>query len=478
MTVELALSQAASATVPLASNATPDQIAQDILRENSGYLYGYYFAEIRQSLDALAQVDPQLARQVEAAVMSRLNAREQGQLRSATYSINAGEAGSITIAEDAPSLQSYFEGTATGNAAADRAFYARLDRAFGDGDAATNDVARIEAGIGLLIRGDISLEQYETLRAAGVQDGVNVGEVVLDLTQMTLDIVGIFDQTGISDGANALISAGRGDWVGAGLSALAIVPVVGALAAAGKLGKWAETVAKAVELAASNPAARAALEPMLRRLNDAIGAIPDAVMRNLPDEMRNTLEGLKTRLDDFLGVANRAFSNGVQTVAERLGISPERVQAILDTPKGDRPPPVDYVPASRIAEHATSFENGGSRFTLQSSIDRYGLGQRDGTTFIMTRAEADQLLLDTGGDLRRLEQALGLPEGQLDNAQLVRVDFTPEAMDDLGMRMPSGNEAGANDQWLPGGLLPSGTNEAVIDGASAQPHHYSITAIN
>lgn len=333
--------------------------------------------------------------------------------------------------------------------------------------------------------GDISLAQYATISAARGAEvaaagaaGPDLGTLLLDLTQMTLDIVGIFDPIGLSDGANALISAGRGDWVGAGLSALAIVPVVGALATAGKFGKWAETVAKAVELAATNPAARQALQPLLQKLNDAIGAIPDAVMRNLPAEMRSTLEGLKTQLDDFLGVANRSFSNGVEAVADRLGISPERVQAILDTPKGDRPPPVDYVPANRIAEHAASFENGGSRFTLQSSIDRYGLGQRDGTTFIMTRAEADQLLRDTGGDPRRLEQALGLPEGQLDNAQLVRVDFTPEAMDDLGMRMPSGNEAGANDQWLPGGLLPSGTNEAVIDGAKAQPHHYSITAVD
>jgi hypothetical protein len=262
-----------------ALDATPQQIAQDILSQNDGWLSGFDFPAIRQSLDALAQVDPQLAQQVETAVLAQLTPREQGELRGATYAINAGEAGSITISDNAPSLQSYFEGTASGNAAADRTFYARLDRAFGDGDASTNDVSRIEAGIGLLIRGDISLEQYETLRAAGVEDGVDVAEVVADLTQMTLDIVGIFDQSGLSDGANALISAGRGDWVGAGLSVLAIVPVVGALAAAGKLGKWAETVAKAVELAANNPAAKAALEPMLRGLARAISAIPDAVMR-------------------------------------------------------------------------------------------------------------------------------------------------------------------------------------------------------
>ncbi len=31
------------------------------------------------------------------------------------------------------------------------------------------------------------------------------------------------------------------------------------------------------------------------------------------------------------------------------------------------------------------------------------------------------------------------------------------------MRMPSGNELGANPQWLPGGKLPTGYSEIVID---------------
>lgn len=31
------------------------------------------------------------------------------------------------------------------------------------------------------------------------------------------------------------------------------------------------------------------------------------------------------------------------------------------------------------------------------------------------------------------------------------------------LRMPSGNEAGANEHWIPGGYLPTGIPEAVID---------------
>jgi hypothetical protein len=56
----------------------------------------------------------------------------------------------------------------------------------------------------------------------------------------------------------------------------------------------------------------------------------------------------------------------------------------------------------------------------------------------------------TGGDRRTLEQALGLPDGYFDAEGVVRVDvLDPNSYD---LRIPSGNEAGTNDQWIPGGL--------------------------
>jgi hypothetical protein len=35
--------------------------------------------------------------------------------------------------------------------------------------------------------------------------------------------------------------------------------------------------------------------------------------------------------------------------------------------------------------------------------------------------------------------------------------------------MPSGNETGANDLWIPGGRLPDGNLEAVIDVGDISP---------
>jgi hypothetical protein len=331
----------------------------------------------------------------------------------------------------------------------------------------------IEAQLTPVERGQLA----SSTSLAQAPGGPSAASLALDITQIGLDIVGIFEPTPFADGANTLISLGRGDWLGAGLSVLGVVPYVGDLAKLGKLGKWAKTVANGIELAAKNPAAAKLLEPALRKVHDAIKAIPEGALKKLPDEAREAIQGMKKQLDEFFGAAKKTFSDTVTRTAERLGIPPDNVQSILSTEKGSRPDPSSYLPASRIAEHTKAFENGGSRFTLQSSLDKYGLGQRDGTTFILPKGEADRLLAAAAGDPRKLEAALGLPVGQLDSATLVRVDFSPKALDELNMRIPSGNEAGANTQWLPGGVLPSGANEAVIDGALAKPGQYSTTVI-
>jgi|694.fasta_scaffold00269_22 RHS repeat-associated protein len=63
---------------------------------------------------------------------------------------------------------------------------------------------------------------------------------VLDDIQLGLDIIGLVPVVGeIADGANALIYAGRGDYVNASLSTAAMVPLFGIAATAGKLGNKA-----------------------------------------------------------------------------------------------------------------------------------------------------------------------------------------------------------------------------------------------
>ena len=97
-------------------------------------------------------------------------------------------------------------------------------------------------------------------------------------------------------------------------------------------------------------------------------------------------------------------------------------------------------------------------------LERYdgdSIGKADNSQFIMTKAEMDSVLTKSHGDLSRIEHELGIPSGAWKHRVLVRIDIPKPKK--LRLRMASGNEVGANVLWLPGGLLPTGYKEAVID---------------
>jgi len=127
-------------------------------------------------------------------------------------------------------------------------------------------------------------------------------ELILDLGQMGLDVAGLFDPTPISDGVNGVISLFRGDFLGAGLSAVSMVPYIGDAAKLGKLGKWAETVSKAADLAKVDSAFAAAAKPALEKLKGAIDALP---LDKLPASARETLETASRKLDEALNARPR-----------------------------------------------------------------------------------------------------------------------------------------------------------------------------
>lgn len=117
--------------------------------------------------------------------------------------------------------------------------------------------------------------------------------------------------------------------------------------------------------------------------------------------------------------------------------------------------------ANYITKHLGAFDGGATRFMLKSSLEKRGPAQIDGMAFVLPKFEADQLLKNIGGDAGKMEDFLGLPRGGLSGKELVRLDF--EDPKSLKLRLPSGNEAGANPQWIPGGRLPEGGIEAVIN---------------
>lgn len=286
------------------------------------------------------------------------------------------------------------------------------------------------------------------------EDGPSAGSLALDVTQIGLDIAGIFDPTPISDGSNAVISLFRGDFSGAGISALGFIPVLGDAAKLGKLGKWGETLAKAIDFAKVNSAFAKAIAPALEKIADAIRAAP---LDKLPDGARRQLEGIAGSIEKHLAQGER-----IADAARTSGIPESTVRDIVNTPNGSRPAPSTYMSDTQIAAHLKPFqESGAVRFTSRADINSYGtLGPANGT-FTIPRSELDRVVTETGGDLAQIEQKLGLEAGTLSNGDTVIAFIKPENLNNL--RMPSGNEMGANTYWVPGGNTSGGVPEATVD---------------
>ena len=139
-------------------------------------------------------------------------------------------------------------------------------------------------------------------------------------------------------------------------------------------------------------------------------------------------------------------------------------KGILMIPKGKRPAPETYLKRRYIRRHLKNFKAGASCIVSKELLERYhgdSIGKADNSQFIMMKSEMDSVLMRSHGELSRIEHELGIPAGAWKHRVLVRIDIPKPKK--LKLRMPSGNEVGANVLWLPGGLLPTGYKEAVID---------------
>lgn len=175
-------------------------------------------------------------------------------------------------------------------------------------------IAELETQLTPVERGQLSA----ALQTAN-DNGPDRTELIADVTQIGLDIVGIVDPTGIADISNAAISVARGNWLDAAISVAGVLPLVGDAAKLGKLGGWAQTLSNAVDLAKVDAGFRAAVEPGLRQLADALDAAP---LDMLPASARETLQGIRTKLDEVLdGSADAAAraSNNLIGAGTRTG---------------------------------------------------------------------------------------------------------------------------------------------------------------
>jgi hypothetical protein len=133
---------------------------------------------------------------------------------------------------------------------------------------------------------------------------------------------------------------------------------------------------------------------------------------------------------------------------------------VVGAGKGNRPDPGDYLDDDYIRTHLDQFADGATRIYKKDSLDGYGPGN-NGTTYVFPSDQL-QTLMDQSRSPQELADSLGLPKDFFVGADVELRDFAPNELD--GLRMPSGNEGGTDaDAWIPGGYLPSGIPEAVID---------------
>jgi hypothetical protein len=108
-------------------------------------------------------------------------------------------------------------------------------------------------------------------------------------------------------------------------------------------------------------------------------------------------------------------------------------------PKGKRPSPETYTAPDAMHVHRALFEAGAAKVVPHAPQGAIGPPQG---TFVLPKTYVAQAIKDSGGDVRKLEQLLGLEKGYLgENPVLVEVTKPS------GLRMPSGNEPGANPQF-------------------------------
>ncbi|WP_218079757.1 RNase A-like domain-containing protein [Anthocerotibacter panamensis] len=185
-------------------------------------------------------------------------------------------------------------------------------------------------------------------------------EMALEMAQAAADLAGIADPTPISDGISAAISLAKGDYLGAGLSLVSMVPYLGD--AVGKPGKIARNARK--------------LESLLQRMEELtqqIHKLNPALERKASEAMGEGLEAVKKVLDRPYGQYTKLSQPG--------GLEATEGKQILDA-KG-RPGP----PSHSLTEH-------GPEKLLVEIEQRIIQGKQAATKFI-DRAKMESAISDT-----------------------------------------------------------------------------------
>lgn len=206
------------------------------------------------------------------------------------------------------------------------------------------------------------------------------------------------------------------------------------------------------------------MKPVVRSLTDSLDGVPIHV-RQLAEMFRKHGQKQKRNDSEVQNLDSADVSHPLKDGWKPDSwYTPDRV---VGSGKLNRPYPGEYLDADYIKQHLERFDGGATRFYRSDSLEKYGPGNQ-GTTFVFPTSQIDDIIRQADGDPKKLGEALGLGENffvdKNGNAvDIVRADFSYEDIANGNLRMPRGDEAGANAQWIPGGYLPEGIPEAVFN---------------
>ncbi len=193
------------------------------------------------------------------------------------------------------------------------------------------------------------------------EEGFNFNQV-LDGVQVVLDLVGFIPGVGeLADATNAGVSVARGDFVGAALSAISLMPIVGD--AVGKSGKF---LLGATKTADGLKAARGTAEQFLKLVAKTDFATFFQSLRGAFEKVPQ----LAGKVDEALAGVGRGLDEVVSTIADKFGL-PKPAFAIDGSGGGlNRPPPRSPTDVSAAQKAAGTYARAAADIVTQFAAER------------------------------------------------------------------------------------------------------------
>ncbi len=131
--------------------------------------------------------------------------------------------------------------------------------------------------------------------------------LLLDLTDIGLSVVGIFEPTPFADLAGTGLALSRGEYGGAIISALGMFPYLGDLAKLGKLPKLVKVMENVVQMAKADGKFAKVVTPLLEKIKTALDNLP---IEKLPQKAQDAVKAIKNKIDEFFSKGK--IPNGVE----------------------------------------------------------------------------------------------------------------------------------------------------------------------